>query len=102
MNGTMLKHSATPGSALADFCDLVASMKPGERLVLRHHDLCNATGYHYNGAWFSPADRVLGNILGSSRTHSYYHCPRTGDIIFVRHEKTDRRTYTDPDRREGA
>lgn len=55
--------------------------------------------FEHNGALFTAADRILGNIVGSGYTHSFRVDPLDGSVVFRRHEETDRRTYIDPDYR---
>lgn len=96
----MVKHTASPGTYLAHVCDIVASMKPGECVCVSALDLrSEVPSFWHNNAEFSPADRVLGNIIGSSYTHSYTEDLMSGTITFCRHEDTGLRHYTAPDRR---
>jgi len=78
-------------------------MKPGlsieiDLMVLR--EIPSFTQFTHNDAMFTPADMVLGNIVGSAYTHSYTVDPMSGDVTFVRHEDTGKRHYQDPDRRQ--
>lgn len=75
----------------------VAALKPGQRLSVSIRELPD--GYEYNGAVFTPADRVMENIVGSCWTHSYFYDDRVRAVTFVRHEDTGQRRYTSPDRR---
>ena len=95
-----MKHTADPNSLLGHWCDVVANMKPGQKLKVKYYDLRPIGGYHHNGADFGPVDRILGNMIGSAFTHSYDTDPMTGDIIFTRHEDTSHRHYVSPDQRQ--
>ena len=90
--------TADPKSLLGMICRDVDAMKPGQQLLIVSSDLRGIRSYHYNDAEFTPADRILGNIVGSAFTHSY-DVDYKGDVIFRRHEDTGQRRYTDPDRR---
>lgn len=92
-------HTAAPSSKLAYICEHVMRMKPGECLKLDRRELSDVPSYEHNGATFAPADRVLGNIVGSAYTHSYRIDPATGDVTFERHEYTGEVRYRSPDRR---
>ena len=94
-----MRHTAPPGTFLAEVCDQVAAMKPGERLAVDMHTLkAEIPSFYHNDTHFNPADRVLGNIIGSAYTHSYRVSP-DGVVTFRRHEETGQRYYADPDRR---
>lgn len=82
--------------------DAVGSMKPGQRLdiamgELEHH----IRGFEYNGVFFSPADRVLENIVGSAYEYSYWIDERRRVVIFERLSKPleEPSCYVSPDRR---
>lgn len=91
--------TARPGTALWRWCRKVDSMKPGERLGVSLDDLWGIEGYDHNGARFTPADRILENIVGSSYTHSYTLHPDHRSVTFCRHEETGKRYSSSPDRR---
>lgn len=90
-------HTANPHSPLGYWCRKVAAMKPGERLEVDRRDLQDIPSYEHNFATFTPADRILGNIVGSAYTHSFRIRPDNGHIVFERHEETGKRFYHDPD-----
>jgi hypothetical protein len=94
-------HTADPNTFLGHVCAQVARMKPNECLTVCGYELRHeVSAFMHNGARFTPADRVLGNIIGSAYTHSYTVDERTGDVTFRRHEeKPGIRYYADPDRR---
>ena len=95
----MMKHTAPSGTFLAELCDQVAAMKPGERLAVDMHTLkMDIPSFYHNDTHFNPADRVLGNIIGAAYTHSY-SVSLEGVVTFCRHEETGQRYYADPDRR---
>lgn len=92
--------TADPRSKLGYICRAVDAMEPGECFAIDMRDLSDATySYEHNGVTFTPADRVLGNIVGSGYTHSYEIEPMGRKVIFRRHVKTGERTHYDPDRR---
>lgn len=98
LNVPKLKHTAPPGTYLAHVCDAVAFMKPGECLCVSAFELkFEVPSFFHNGAEFRPADRVLGNIIGSAYTHSYTEDRTNDTITFCRHEETGQRYYTAPD-----
>lgn len=94
-----MKHTADPNSLLGHWCRIVVSMKPGQKLKVDYRELRPIGGFHHKGADFGPVDRILGNIIGSSYTHSYDTDPMTGDVIFTCHEDTGRRHYISPDQK---
>ncbi|XAI96540.1 hypothetical protein [Microcystis phage Mae-JY35] len=89
--------TARSNSALGFWCRQVASMKPGERLDVSMHDLSDILSFEHNDATFTPADRILGNIVGSAYTHSFRVNPERRTVTFMRHEDTGERRYKDPD-----
>lgn len=51
---------------------MVSSLKPGESIEFYERGLLLAIpGYRYNGVFFTPADRVLENIIGSGFEFNY-------------------------------
>lgn len=90
--------TADQDTLLGAFCARVDAMKPGERLKVDRFTLADIPEFDHNGARFTAADRILGNIIGSAWTHSYQVC-ENGDVVFIRHEDTGKRRYADPDRR---
>ena len=92
-------HTAVPGTFLAHICEMVCRMKPGERLSMDRHSLAEIHSFDHNGATFTSADRVLGNIIGSAWTHSFRIDPITGTVTFERHEDTGGLRYVSPDHR---
>lgn len=91
--------TASPDSLLGHWCKIVARMEPGQCLSVDIRELSDIASYEHNGATFTPADRVLGNIVGSGYTHSYEIDPMGRKVIFRRHHEDGRRTHEDPDRR---
>lgn len=91
--------TADRNTILGMICAEVARMKPGQCIKIDRMDLREIPSFTHNDAMFTPADRVLGNIVGSAYTHSYTVDPMSGDVTFVRHEDTGKRHYQDPDRR---
>jgi hypothetical protein len=95
----MMTHTADPASALGYWCRKVAAMKPGERLTVSRFALQDIQSREHNGATFGPADRIMGNIIGSAYTHSVTESPMDGSVTFARFDDNGQRRYTDPDRR---
>lgn len=92
----MIIEDGRSRSALAFWCKEVARMKPGECLEIDPMDLRDIASHEHNEATFGPADRILGNIVGSAYTHSYERM-LDGRIRFMRHENTGARRHNDPD-----
>jgi len=92
-------HTADPNSLLGHICQEVASLKPGQSICVDINTLRDIPSFQHKGAIFRPADRVLGNIIGSAYTHSFTENTTNGTVTFHRHEETGRRYYEDPDRR---
>lgn len=86
-------------TALGRWCREVARMKPGQCLEIDVLELQLIPGFEHNGARWTPADRILENIVGSAYTHSYRVHPSGRTVVFMRHEETGRRYYESPDRR---
>lgn len=91
--------TADANSKLGYWCKRVDQMKPGEYLQADMRELQDIPGFEHNGAHFTPADRILENIVGSSYTHSYDADPSGRTVTFKRHEETGKRYYNSPDRR---
>lgn len=84
----------------------VASLKPGECIQFSAIELIDKVGgYWHNGVFFTPADRVMENIIGSSYEYRYTENPITDAVTFCRLEapitygESRERTYISPDRR---
>lgn len=84
-------------AALDFWCQEVAKLKPGQCLDVRREDLIDIASHTHNDALFTPADRILGNIMGSAYTHSYKEMPGGKGVTFIRHENTGERRHEDPD-----
>lgn len=92
--------TADRSTILGMICEDVDGMKPGQWLTVSLHDLQEIPTFWHNGAHFNPADRVLGNIVGSAYTHSYHINDFDRSVTFIRHEeKPGVRYYSEPDRR---
>lgn len=91
--------TAQPGTPLYHWCKVVDSLKVGEAIQIDRYDLWDIQSFEHNDAVFTPADRILGNIVGSAYTHSYFEDPRGQWVTFVRHPETGRVYHRDPDRR---
>jgi hypothetical protein len=89
--------TADPSTFLGHMCKQVASMKPGEYLEVHMSELWQISSFDHNDATFTPADRILGNIVGSAYTHSFDVNPMKGTVTFMRHENTGQRRYKEPD-----
>jgi hypothetical protein len=92
-------HTADPKTLLGEICSHIDGMKPGQRLTVDRMALADIPSFFHNDAEFTPADRVLGNIVGSAFTHSYTVDHMNGNVTFHRHEDTGERRYEAPDRR---
>lgn len=80
----------------------VKRLEPGWKRAFDRRELSEIGIYEYNGATFTPADRILENVVGSAYEFLYYHCPVTRDVIFERLMKpldNGLLTYVSPDRR---
>jgi hypothetical protein len=83
---------------------LVSTMVPGTELHVHRQELEDIPCREYNGAVFTPPDRILEQIVGASYEFSYYedHINRT--VVFRRRsspvEPDGELTYVSPDRRE--
>ncbi len=89
---------ADPNTLLGEVCREVARLKPGESIAFGYKLLRDIPSFHHNGACFSPADRVLENIVGSSYTHSYAVDEDGRSVTFHRHKEPGH-YYQSPDRR---
>jgi len=94
-----MSHTADPNSPLGFWCRKVAALKPGQCLDIDVRDLQDIPSFIHNEATFTPADRILGNIIGSNWTHSYQIHPSGAKVTFMRHEDNGTRRSYDPDRR---
>ena len=77
----------------------VDSMKPGDCIILSKDYLeDHIPGFYHNSVYFTPADRVLGNIIGSAYEFSFTVSP-FGDVTFFRHTPEHNKVfYIAPDR----
>lgn len=89
--------TADPQSLLGLICGVVDSLKEGECIDIDMRDLRQIPSFEHNGATFTPADRVLGNICGSAYTHSFKMSPDGRRVTFMRHKNTGETRYRDPD-----
>ncbi|MBX5206672.1 hypothetical protein [Rhizobium sp. NZLR11] len=89
--------TADPHSKLGLICSVVDRMKPGECLDLMREELMDIPSFEHNQSTFNPADRVLGNIVGSAYTHSYRVSADGRKVTFMRHENTGAVRYHEPD-----
>ena len=83
--------------------NLVRQLKKGESIEF-DRDFINihVQGFHYNEAYFTAADRVLENIIGSAYEYTYSENPINGNIAFHRlgrEVECGKVSYTSPDRR---
>jgi hypothetical protein len=90
-------HTADPRTVLGEMCRQVAAMKPGECLDVEMRDLREIPSFQHNGVTFTPADRVLGNIVGAAYTHSFEVHPSGKWVTFMCHENTGVRRHKEPD-----
>lgn len=81
---------------------MVKRLRPGQRIVLPGSVLEDIAPLHHNGYAWTPPDRVLENIVGSSFEFRY-HCDYCkGDVTFERLDgklTNGYRSYVSPDRR---
>jgi hypothetical protein len=87
--------------ALEFIVTCVGRLEPGQRIDFSDSELREIETLHHNGATFTPADRVLENIIGSSYEFRYTTA-LNGRVTFERLSAplTDgRRSYVSPDRR---
>jgi hypothetical protein len=81
----------------------ITRLRPGQRIDIAGSVLRDIPTMHHNGYAFTPPDRVLENIVGSSYEYRY-HFNMKGDIVtFERLEAPlsgGRRAYVSPDRRD--
>ena len=89
-----------------DLLDLIARkverLEPGKWIVVSWA-LDDLPEIQHNGAMFTPADRVLENIVGSAYEFSYWQDPENGSVVFHRRSEPVKgalRTYVSPDRRD--
>lgn len=92
--------TAYRNSDLRLLCRQIANLRVGEAIQFTVPELELRIGsYEYNGALFTPADQILGNIVGSYYTHSYRLDYDHNIVTFYRHEDTGELRYMDPDRK---
>lgn len=91
--------TADKSTLLGELCADIDAMKPGDAFTADRSLLREIPTFWHNDAQFTPADRILGNIVGSAYTHSYSVDSLSGNITFYRHENTGKLYYADPDRR---
>lgn len=92
-------HTADPRSMLGVICSELIRMKPGQCCAIEYALLREVPSFDHKGATFTPADRVLENIVGSAWEFSYEDCPERRVVVFRRHENTGKIRYVSPDRR---
>lgn len=91
--------TANPNTRLGYWCRKVSELTPGRCLDIDIRDLSDIPSFEHNNATFTPADRILGNIIGSNYTHSYRVHPSGSKVTFMCHEDDGTIRSTDPDRR---
>lgn len=81
----------------------VAALKPGECIEVDMKFLAKTLpGFYHKNAYFSPADRVLENIMGSGYEFHYTVNEFKGTVTFCRLKEPIRDgqgCYVSPDRR---
>lgn len=80
---------------------MVKDLRPGQRIGLSGSVLEDIAPLHHNGYAWTPPDRVLENIVGSSYEFRYF-CDYQGSATFERLDgqlKNGYRSYVSPDRR---
>lgn len=82
---------------------MVAALQPGECIEISSRRLAmDIPGYDYNGTFFTPADRVLENIMGSGFEFNYTTNEIKGTVTFCRLKEpltNGSCSYISPDRR---
>lgn len=93
--------SARPDTPLYGICVRVALLAEGNSLCLDLWEFKDISGFYHNDAYFTPADRVLENIVGSAYKYSWAFCNNGQAVVFRHHyyDPLSRRTYVSPDRR---
>lgn len=81
---------------------IVKRLRPGQRVTLSGSVLMDIAPLHHNGYAWTPPDRVLENIVGSSFEFRYFCNYCKGDATFERLDgqlTNGYRSYVSPDRR---
>ena len=82
----------------------VKRLRPGERITLAGCVLQDIEPLHHNGYAWTPPDRVLENIVGSSYEYRYFCSGYKESATFERIThgplRNGYRTYVSPDRRK--
>lgn len=83
---------------------LVGRLKPGHAITISHDAMREVSGFEHNGGAFTPADRILENVVGSAYEFLYTEHPFTRDVTFFRLAAPVEygQAYVSPDRREFA
>ncbi len=82
---------------LAYWCDKISNLKEGECLDVDLRELRDISSFEHNDSTFTPADRILGNIIGSAYTHSFEVHPYKPIVTFKRHKNNGQIRYKEPD-----
>lgn len=86
---------------LREIAEVVSSLKPGEEVRCDLSVLRNVQPLEYNGARWSPSERVLENVIGSAYGWTVFDDFVRGQVTFGRRTVPDgARTYVAPDRRD--
>ncbi len=82
----------------------IGALRPGQEITVCCRVLEDLySPMHHNGATFTPADRVLENIVGSSCEYGYCNNLHDRTVTFFRLSeplRDGRLSYVSPDRRE--
>lgn len=78
---------------------LVGRLKPGHAIEIDCREMQDIQGFEYNGATFTPADRVLENVIGGAYEFTYTenHMRRTVTFHRLEHEAEFGKAYMSPD-----
>lgn len=95
-------------SVIESIARTVGNLHPGEAIEVSQHLLQEAGSARLTGEWgplWSPVDRIMEKIVGSSYDIIYHENIRTGNVTFERLPEPlsiddGRRSYVSPDRRE--
>lgn len=93
----MIFQTDRSSRSLAYWCQKIGSLKEGQCLDVDIRELRDISSFEHNDATFTPADRILGNIMGSDYTHSYKLHPYKPVVTFIRHKDTGELRHKDPD-----
>ena len=95
-----LQVMPTTDPALRWLLESVRRMKVGQRLAFHKIDMEDIATLHHRGCVWTPADRVIENVLGGAYCLSYRVDRESGTVTFMRHPENTGRHYLSPDHPE--